>query len=630
MGNNGVFFNFFVASRAFKPPYCMGAIVVPSDQISEDGARVGRQNSRRIILTIKIRFLTIFLISSFIIGHHAAQATVFEVPSQYSTIHSALSLAQRGDHVKLAPGHYFELNLVIPSGITLSGTGSRADLVTIDGWGQGRILLGEGLDITSTIENITFINGSSTGEASYDQSGGAILMNNSSARIINCRFINNFAEGHGGAIRFTHSSPQIINCYFENNRAQEGGGAIDCSYNSSPGLDNCFFRENEANWGGAVSCRGNASPIFTNCSFDSNRAAGGLGYGGAIMTDSEARPSFIKNTFYGNHARYGGALACFEDSQPYLESCTLVYNSSQMLGAGVVCSKSYPIIEKSIVAFQEGMAFGCVNSAEPQINCTNIYGNTHGDWTNAIAGQIDIEGNISADPLFCSPYPESFFQFYLRDESPCADEIGGCSLMGAWTASCDYTPTYINSFTAIWDDEVPHISWNIVSSMDDNEFILMRSRSSNPTDEYSIPFQIEGNGRFVCVDSELQPERDVDYLYRLYIAENDGSLTLVHSAQLAGLGLLQPLQILGAWPNPFNPKTTISFEIANEKLVNAAVHDISGRLVIRLAHQVFAAGEHELIWDGKNSQGLRVESGAYFVLVQADGLVRSQKVLLLK
>ncbi len=573
----------------------------------------------------------LFLMILLFVGQPAVLAAELDVPRQYSTIKDAFYHAQLGDQINVAPGHYYERNLVIPEGITLIGAGETPEEVIIDASGLGRILLGESLDTNSTIQRITFINGRATGETPYDQGGGAILLNNCVSKIINCRFINNFAEGNGGAIRCTHSSPQIIDCYFENNTAQDsGGGAIDCSYYSNPGLQSSFFKGNEANWGGAISFRGEVSSLLINCNFESNRAAGNLGYGGAIMADSQAYPSFLKCTFYGNQARYGGAFASFENSRPRLNSCTLVNNSSQFLGAGLVCSKSNPIIEKSIIAFQDGTAVGCVNSAHPQIECSNFFGNQGGDWTNAIADLINVDGNISTDPLFCSPYPDGDFQFNLRDNSPCSDENNSCGLMGAWEASCSITPTFVNSFSAIWDDGVPRITWFIIPAKAGETFILKRIIGADLSDEVIVPIQSHYNGHFISLDSELQPETNQEYHYRLYMILADGTLSLVGETSLAGLVVNNPLHLIGAWPNPFNPRTTISFEISREKRVLAAVHDISGRLVTRLADQIYSAGIHELAWDGRDGRGRRMESGTYFVLLQSEGLTRSHKVLLLK
>ncbi len=580
---------------------------------------------------MKIQILSVTITLTLLFAASVALGTILDVPHDFSTIESALHQAESGDQISIAPGQYFEYDLVVPSGVIVSGTGATPEQVVIDAQAQGRIMICESLDETTLIQNITFINGAARGGAVYDKSGGAILLNNSNLRLFNCRFINNSADGHGGALRFTHASPQLLNCYFEGNSALEGGGgAVDCSYESSPRITNCFFKFNEANWGGALSCRGSSSPIVTNSNFDRNRAEGGLGYGGAVIADHEALPYFEKCTFYGNHARYGGGLASFESATTNLNSCTLVGNSSEWLGAGIICSNSFPVIENSIIAFQNGSAIACGGSSLPIIRCTNIYGNSLGDWVGTIAAQGRAYNNMEQDPLFCGQDPESNFEFRLQIDSPCGDESTSCGAMGAWPVGCGVTPIYLDDFAATWADGVPQISWNFSGERSSHDFILMRSRQSHADEEHLIPFIVEEGGYSLALDHEFYSKDSSNLLYTLYLKDDDGELITISRTQLSAEGMLKPLHLVGAYPNPFNPRTTISFETSRDRQISITVHNIRGQQVQQLAHKLFPAGRHQVVWSGENSMGQRVESGTYFVTIRSKDMVRSQKVLLLK
>ena len=83
-------------------------------------------------------------------------------------------------------------------------------------------------------------------------------------------------------------------------------------------------------------------------------------------------------------------------------------------------------------------------------------------------------------------------------------------------------------------------------------------------------------------------------------------------------------------PNPFKPATTIAFELPREVEVRLAVYDVKGRLVRVLTHDVWPAGEHRLIWDGRDGSGADVASGVYFSHIEAQEFVRSRKMMLLK
>ncbi len=580
---------------------------------------------------MKFHLIALLIISAIIMGEQPALGNDLHVPHDYSSIKEALVNSEHGDRIFIAPGIYYEIDLVVPPGVTLSGLGAEPSEVIIDAQGRGRIMLCESLDSTTIIQNMTFTNGAATGTSAYDQSGGAILINNSILRLINCNFINNSAEAHGGAIRCSHSTPQIINCNFEGNTAPlGGGGALDCSYDSSPLLQNCFFKENEALWGGALSCRANSSPVSYQCGFDRNQAFGRLGYGGAVMADYESQPMFQKCTFYGNIARYGGALASFHGAKTNLDGCTVVGNSSAFLGGGMLCIDSFPTIDNSIFAFQDGAGIACGGTSLPMINCTDIFGNNGGDWYGTIAPQSSINGNISLDPLFCNPDPGQDFLFHLAPDSPCADQGGSCPQMGAWSSNCEITPTYIFNFESEWSQGIPRISWSLADQSSAVDFVLKRSLEGQPENQVTVPFQLLDFENFVAFDHLLQPEPGQDFLYHLYLRQRDETLSLISQVRLSGLGMLQPLHINDTWPNPFNPRTTISFEVSHDLTVTVAVRDIRGRTVRELAHQLFAAGRHELVWNGKDDRGRQVESGAYFITVQSEYLMSSQKVLLLK
>ncbi len=83
-------------------------------------------------------------------------------------------------------------------------------------------------------------------------------------------------------------------------------------------------------------------------------------------------------------------------------------------------------------------------------------------------------------------------------------------------------------------------------------------------------------------------------------------------------------------PNPFNPTTTIRFELPRESAVSVAVYDVSGRLVKVLADGEYPTGEHEVTWSGRDTDGNRVASGVYFYSMRSGGFEARRKMVLLK
>ncbi len=93
---------------------------------------------------------------------------------------------------------------------------------------------------------------------------------------------------------------------------------------------------------------------------------------------------------------------------------------------------------------------------------------------------------------------------------------------------------------------------------------------------------------------------------------------------------LNVTQLMGAHPNPFNPQTTISFSLEEAALVQLTVFDMSGHRVVELANEVFDAGQHPILWDGRDSAGNGVASGAYFVQMVSNDRIRTSKMLLVR
>jgi hypothetical protein len=85
------------------------------------------------------------------------------------------------------------------------------------------------------------------------------------------------------------------------------------------------------------------------------------------------------------------------------------------------------------------------------------------------------------------------------------------------------------------------------------------------------------------------------------------------------------------YPNPFNPSTTIQFELASDARVSARVYDLAGRLVRVLeTARPFTAGKHDLHWNGTDDGGSNVASGVYLVRVDDGATAMAHRMTLVK
>jgi len=89
--------------------------------------------------------------------------------------------------------------------------------------------------------------------------------------------------------------------------------------------------------------------------------------------------------------------------------------------------------------------------------------------------------------------------------------------------------------------------------------------------------------------------------------------------------------LIGNYPNPFNPETTISFSVAQtSSLVNVEIFNIKGQKVKQLVNEILPAGRHIAVWNGKDDNGKQAASGIYFYQMKSGDYQKSSKMLLLK
>jgi hypothetical protein len=106
---------------------------------------------------------------------------------------------------------------------------------------------------------------------------------------------------------------------------------------------------------------------------------------------------------------------------------------------------------------------------------------------------------------------------------------------------------------------------------------------------------------------------------------DDGFVITDAPSPVPTLPRLQP-----AYPNPFNPSTSLRFSVPRTMHLTLTVHDVRGRTVATLLDEVVAAGEHTRQWQGADQQGRPVASGLYLVRLSGQGVEAHQAVTLIK
>ncbi len=327
------------------------------------------------------------------------------------------------------------------------------------------------------IYGCTFSNNISTGDA------GGLYLEYTGGSVMGCNFVTNQAQHGGGAVVYgPTTTTTFTECGFLSNDAlagSSGGGGVLCDFLAAPTFIQCRFDENEAYVGGGALLLTATEATFTNCEFEDNSATyqGGAAYcydeytefsgcgflfnqvvassGGALQfeqSDSDVGTSW----FYMNQAPYGAAICASGAALIDVTSCTIVENPSTAPagGAGIyVWGDTVATVDRTIIAFNtNGEAVAEDSNGAATLTCSCLYDNDGGDWVGPIAGQGTIDGNMTANPLFCAL---AFYDLYLCADSPCLPALNDCGLLiGAFDEGCVACGT-----------PVEPASWGVIKAM---------------------------------------------------------------------------------------------------------------------------------------------------------------------
>ena len=109
-----------------------------------------------------------------------------------------------------------------------------------------------------------------------------------------------------------------------------------------------------------------------------------------------------------------------------------------------------------------------------------------------------------------------------------------------------------------------------------------------------------------------------------------GVLTSIDGGTIANSIIPVRFELLQNYPNPFNPTTIISYHLPRRSEVVLKVYNLLGQEVSTLLNTIQVAGEHQVVWDGKDRFDRTVSSGVYIYTLQAENYFNSRKMLFLK
>ena len=411
-----------------------------------------------------------------------ANAATWLVPSECPTIQAGVDSAAVGDTVLVACDTYYEHDIIMKSGVTLTSETGEAGCVTIDGQYEGRIIYCLGVDDAASIVGFTITGGLATGAAARDSAGGGIYCEDSSPTLANCAFLDNSSTLVGGGLfcgeeaipDFTNrtlwrdpdppppvrSGPTVTDCTFSGNSSRGGGGAF--CYQYSPTLTRCTFSGNTAERGGGLYCAGDGTNLL-DCTFFGNQASTSAGgayfsawssatvtdcaflhntsaeHGGAVLSEQYSSPTFTGVTFTRNVAVWSGGAVLCENGSPSFDHVEFRTNTAGGAGGGMRCSGSASVtltnatFYDNVAAHGSGLYCGDQSSAT-LASCIIAFG---GEATSAAkCGSIatialscsNVYGNGGGDWVECIAGQGTVNDNFSADPFFCGAELGDLTL----------------------------------------------------------------------------------------------------------------------------------------------------------------------------------------------------------
>ena len=178
-------------------------------------------------------------------------------------------------------------------------------------------------------------------------------------------------------------------------------------------------------------------------------------------------------------------------------------------------------------------------------------------------------------------------------------------------------PIVLRRFVSRRDEDAVIIEWSVDDPGGVSTYRL-EGRASGAT--WAVPFSASDPGAFRAED-RTPVALGGDPIYLLYHRDLSGDWTLLGETGPANDTPGHTLRLYSAAPNPFNPRTTIRFDLPAAGQAQLSVYDLAGRLVRVLVEGEIPAGSHEAVWDGRDSTGRSSPSGSYLARLVAGGKV---------
>ena len=224
------------------------------------------------------------------------------------------------------------------------------------------------------------------------------------------------------------------------------------------------------------------------------------------------------------------------------------------------------------------------------------------DLTGGLAGGIAsplVTGEADAGIFVHGGIPD---KFYLESGCPRINEFDVLEKTGTAKYALSY-PQHLgaNNYAAIANTTVNSADYPVKTLWCGFGFYFTRSDAPGaPIDRFHI----------------------VDDVFKWFQAPTNADITQAEAPRV--------YRLAQNFPNPFNPSTTIGYDLREKGPVSIRIYDVGGHLVRTLVDGVKEAGRYSAVWDGASERGTAVASGIYFYKMEAGAFSATKKLVLLR
>ncbi|MBL7136330.1 MAG: T9SS type A sorting domain-containing protein [Candidatus Marinimicrobia bacterium] len=577
---------------------------------------IGRNLSgKKLILVLGFMLIMLLALSANLMAaNQVVTSNADDGGGELTTLREAIAAVGAGEEITFDADYTITLSseLTISKSLTITGTGAGLTIVQASpskNSATHRVFQIESGN-TVVIENLTVRYGKIT------SGQGAGINNLGTLTLTGCGISDNVCSSGGGGINGDEGSLTMTNCTINGNSGDYGGGMRLVLGTFT--LTNCTISGNTATssfyGGGGIHHQADGVLLtLVNCTITSNSATA---YGGGILAKSGTSIT-IKNTIIANNsATTNGADIYWSGSN------TLTDNGYNIVETSVGDSKVFNATGD--ITGDQANLWGTGISATPALAVNNSLNGTQTHKT--VSGSVSINAGTDTG-------------------APTTDQRGasrnGTTDIGAYEYWDDDAslPVELSSFTAENRSGGVLLEWSTESEIENLGFILERRYSKleignwEEIASYLSNTALEGHGstteahEYQYMDRAVQP--GATYEYRLGDVDYNGKVTwhgkVEIKVEVESVKIPTEFGLQRAYPNPFNPTTTISYQLAAASLVKISIYDVRGELVETLVNEQKDRGNYSIVWDASG-----LSSGIYFYKIAAGEYSEVKKCLLIR